>query len=85
MARIPTLVPRSLVRWLKSLFSGRLVDIVWKLLVLTTVAVAVVYMAALGGPLYVVLAGTIISVLLSDRVRRLFLDVWERDFWIWRL
>lgn len=82
MVSIPTLIPSSAVRWVKSLFSGHLLDVIWKLFVLVFVAVLVLYMGALGGPLYVVLAGTIISVLASDRVRQLFVDVWNRNFWV---
>lgn len=77
MVRVPGL-PRSTYRALRGLFSGSVLDVLWKVSI-SIGFLAVIYVLIVGANVYgALLAGAIFSSLLSDDVRKLVSDVWHR-------
>lgn len=85
MARVPTPVPKSIARSAKRLFSGTVLDVLWKLFVIAALLTAVALMAYSGGFFLAFLAGAILSALVTDDITQFVRDVWHRNFWIWRV
>jgi|APHM01.1.fsa_nt_gi hypothetical protein len=84
MARIPTPVPQSLVDWLGRVLSGSLADLLWKGLVAIVLILAVYALANLG--VFGAIVGSIIAFsLVEPRVRSILVDLWTRNFWVWRV
>jgi hypothetical protein len=81
---IPTLIPESIVRWMRAVASGPLFDTLWKMLILAAAVLVILYMFAVGGPIVGGIAGILLFVIASDRIRQLFIDIYERNFWMWR-
>lgn len=82
MVRIPTPLPRSLVKWGRALLSGALVVVLWRL-ALIAAFLFILALATAAGPSFFVatLLGLVISVLWSDNIRALVLDLWNLDFY----
>lgn len=73
-------LPESLADWARSVLAGSAGDVLWKLLMLALfVAVAVVLIVG-GGAFGAALGGILLGTLLSDDVRALVRDVWNRDW-----
>lgn len=80
---IPTPVPESIIGNLRQFFSGGVIDVLWKLLVavfLAVLAYTLLSMGLIGG----VIGGILIGALLTDDVRAFAIDLWDRNFWVWR-
>lgn len=88
MARIPTLIPESVVRGGKRLAASPLLDLLWKLFV-TVATMAVILALGAAGGVYGVVGGVIAfilaSVLLERQIREVWSDIWNRNFWVWRV
>lgn len=84
MVRIPTLIPESVADTLGSVLSGPVLEILWRLFV-GTLFVGLIYALAAMGVFGALVAGALFSTLFSDDVRALVIDVWRRDFWVWRV
>lgn len=83
MARIPTPIPKSLVRLTKRAFTGRTLDTIWKAGVLVLLfVVGLGFLAA--GPVGYLVGGIILATLLDDAVRNAVRDLWNRNFWVFR-
>lgn len=87
MARIPTLIPESVITSLRRLFAGSFGDVLWKLGVsLALVLVGYVFLSAgIWGVFGAFVGGVLISALLEDDIRDIVSDVWNRNFWVWRV
>lgn len=84
MARIPTPAPESTVERLKQTLGGRPADIVWAIfvtLVLTGIGVGLVLA---GGALGAAVGAVAIATIYNDAIREAVIDVYARDFWVWR-
>lgn len=82
---VPTPIPKSIVQWWRTFWSGALADILWKTFVVAVVG-AILYVTVQIQPGFFVLfvVGTILSVTLSDNIRAVISDIWHRNFWVWR-
>lgn len=85
MARIPTPIPQYTVNWLRRFWSGTVVDILWKTLLLLVGGALVVLALSSGVALVAAVAGIVLSFFIADDIQRLASDIWNRNFWIWRL
>lgn len=74
------LIPQSAVTWLKKFFSGTLFDIVWKSLLLVGLA-GVIYILIALGPFGAAVGGILLGTLISDEVRAIISDLWNRNFY----
>ena len=72
--------PASVVASVKSFFSGSVLDVAWKAIVLAFVAV-IVYALAMAGFIGAIIASIFVGSLLSDDVRAFINDLWHRDFY----
>lgn len=73
-------LPESVADWVRTVLSGSAGDVVWKLLMLTLfIGVAAVLLIG-GGAFGAAIGGILLGTLLSDDVRALVLDVWNRDW-----
>lgn len=84
MARIPTPIPDTAVTAVRGLFSGPVIDVLWKIGVSVVFVVFIVLLASIGGFFGPFLAATILAALLVDEIQGVVSDVWHRNFWIWR-
>lgn len=86
MARIPTPIPESVGRGIRSIFMGPVLEVAWRLLVVALLlAVAYLLVVGFGGFGAAFVAGAILSALLSENIREAVSDVWNRNFWVWRV
>ncbi len=83
MARIPTPVPKSLVKRTRRAFDGPLGDTLWKAGV-SALFLTIAYILALAGPVGLLVGGIVLGSLLDDTVRSAVSDVWNRNFWVFR-
>lgn len=83
MVKIPTPVPESVVNSVRGVFSGGIINILWKLFVVVLLVVAA-YLLALLGFFGAAIAGMLLASLISDDVRAFVSDLWNRNFWVWR-
>lgn len=84
MVKIPTLIPESFVSTLGDLFSGGVLDILWKLFVGFLLVVLILALSQLG-ILGALIGSALFGVLFQDDVRAFVVDVWRRDFWVWKV
>ena len=84
MVKIPTLIPESFVSTLGDLFSGGVFDILWKLFVGFLLVVLILALSQLG-ILGALIGSALFGVLFQDDVRAFVVDVWRRDFWVWKV
>lgn len=88
MGRIPTLIPESVVSGTKRFAASPLPDLLWKLFV-TAVTLGTILLLGAAGGIYGVIGGIIAfilaSVLLKDQIRAAWSDIWNRNFWVWRV
>lgn len=78
MVSIPLIgIPESLEEKLRGFARGTLVDVVWKLLVLSVLA-ALSLLLLSAGPYGAAVGGILLGTLLSDDVRKMVSDVWNR-------
>jgi len=80
---IPTPLPRTIVRLVKRGLRGSLGDTVWKLFVIMLLLAAGYVLASLG-VLGAAISGVILATLLTKPVRKTVLDIWNRNFWVFR-
>lgn len=73
-------IPSSLVNTARGIFSGGVVDILWKTFVLTLFAVVIVVLIVGGGAVGAALGGILLGTLLSDDVRAVVANVWNRNW-----
>lgn len=85
MARIPTLIPQHLRDWVGGLFSGPVLDVLWRLFLIALGAVVIYAMVASPYFLATFVAGIILTTFLADDIQQAALDVWNRNFWVWRV
>ncbi|PCR88692.1 hypothetical protein CP557_21935 [Natrinema ejinorense] len=83
MVSIPTPIPKTLVRVVRRGFSGSVLDILWKLGVVTVLVMAA-YALALLGVVGAAISGVILASLVTEPVRNAIRDVWNRNFWVFR-
>jgi hypothetical protein len=85
MVRIPTPIPESIVDTTKRVLSGPLLEVLWRVLVIT-VGLTVLYVLAVASSGFLIgfIAVTAISIVFSDDIRQALIDVYRRNFWIWR-
>jgi len=78
MVSIPLIgVPEYIQDKLRAFGRGTLLDLVWKLLVVAALAGMSLLLIA-AGPYGAALGGVLLGTLLSDDVRKLVSDVWNR-------
>lgn len=78
-------IPKSTVKSIGRIFSGPLLEIAWRLLVITTGLTLLYALAVSSSGFFVVfLVGTTLSIVFSDDIRQFILDVYRRNFWVWR-
>lgn len=83
MARIRTLIPETIPNTLGAIAGGAWSDTVWKILViLGTVLAAALFVAS--GPFGAAIGGILLATIFSERVRKIYGDIYRREFWIWR-
>jgi len=70
-------IPQSVKRGIGRILSGSIGSVLWKLLVLTLLAVIAIGLIALG-PVGAAIGGLFIATLLSDDVRAFVRDLWHR-------
>jgi hypothetical protein len=83
MARIPTPIPKSLVRLTRRAFSGRVLETLWKLGVLVVLVVVGLGLYA-AGTIGVLVGGVILASLITEPVQNAVSDLWNRNFWVFR-
>lgn len=82
MVSIPTPVPRSVVAWVRTLFSASATMVLWRLLLMAAFALLLLALTALGPGFFVAtVVGLVISVVWSDNIRALVLDLWHMRFY----
>lgn len=76
----------SLVRIGRGLTSGALRDVLWRLSVLV-VGLWLIYkiLAASTGVFVSAIAAAVLSMIISPTARAVARDIWNRNFWIWRV
>lgn len=84
MAREIPGVPQHVVDWSVGVFSGRFVDIIWKLLLLLVGGAVLLAMATSGVFLLTFIAGVVIAAFLADDITQTARDIWSRNWWVWR-
>jgi len=85
MARIPTLIPSSVVESVGNILSGSVADTIWKIGIATMLAVFAYVLIASLGALGGFIGAILLSALIEDDIRDIVVDIWNRDFWIWRV
>ena len=80
MVRIPTALPESLVNTASAIFSGGVVDILWKVSI-GLLFIVLIYLLAQMGVFGALVASALFSTLFSDDVRAAVIDIWHRDFY----
>lgn len=85
MASVPTPIPKYVVEWLRGFWRGTLVDVLWKSLLLVVGGALVVVALSSGMALLAAVAAIVLSLFIADDVQRLAADVWNRNFWVWRV
>lgn len=81
MVRIPTALPESLVKTVSAIFSGSVVDVLWKVSI-GVVFVVLIYLLSQMGIFGALVASALFAALFSDDVRAAVVDLWNRDFWV---
>lgn len=78
MVSIPLIgIPESLEETLRGFARGTLLDILWKLLVVGVLAVLSLLLLS-AGPYGAAVGGILLGTLLSDDVRKMVSDLWNR-------
>lgn len=73
-------VPSSAASWVRNLLAGSLGDVLWKLFVLALLSgIALLLIAGLG-PFAAAVGGILLGALISDDVRALVANVWNRNW-----
>jgi len=72
-------LPESAKEKASSLGSGSLGDVVWKLIVVALLTVASLLLLS-AGPYGAAVGGILLGTLLSDDVRKMVSDVWNRNW-----
>jgi len=80
MVRIPTALPESIVETVGSIFSGSVVDVLWKLTI-GVLFLILIYLLAQMGIFGAFVASALFTTLFNDDVRAAVIDIWNRDFW----
>ncbi|QCW05232.1 hypothetical protein [Natrinema pallidum] len=83
MVRIPTLIPKTLVRLTRQALSGTVLDTLWRLFVVALLAVAAYALASLG-MFGAAISGVILGTLVTEPAQNAVRDVWNRNFWVFR-
>lgn len=85
MVKITSPVPQYVIDWLASFWSQTLFDRLWQLFLI--VLFGTILLLALSSSIGFVTAaaGVVFSYLLADDIRQIVADVWNRDFWVWRV
>jgi len=83
MARIPTPIPESFVKSFSDLLSGTVLNVLWKVAI-SALFVVLIYLLAQMGIFGALVAGALFSSLFQDDVRAFVIDVWQREFWVFR-
>lgn len=73
-------IPTSVVTWFKQFFSGTLLDVIWKAILLVVLG-GVIYVLVALGPFGAAVGGILLGTLISDEVRAIINDLWHRNFW----
>lgn len=83
--RVPTPIPRSLVRAVTRVAQGSRVDLLWRLALLVGLVVVVYLGSVLSGSFVVAtLVGILLFAVLRDDLGQIVSDVWNREFWVWK-
>lgn len=85
MARIPTPVPKTWAKWASSTRRQSIYDLLWKALVIVVGGTLIIAALASSFILVSTLAGIILFWALSDSAGQTASDVWNRNFWVWRV
>jgi len=70
-------VPKSVAAGIRRILAGSIGDVLWKLFVLAVLLLAAAGLLAIG-PVGAAVGGIILGTLLSDDVRELVADLWNR-------
>ena len=84
MVRIPTLIPESFITSLRSVFSGGVIDILWKVSIAVLITAFAYILLAAFGVIGGFFGAILLSALIEDDIRAAVVDVWNRDFWVFR-
>ena len=85
MARIKTLIPVHWMRRLTRYWNQTLFDRIWQLF-LVIVGSILVYAALSSGAVFVTaVAGIVLSYVLADDIRATIQNIWNRQFWVWKV
>lgn len=86
MVRVPTPIPESWAEQWRSYWRQALLDKIWQFFVITVIVTFILLVVA-GGPGFLLasIIGMIISIILADDIRQTISDVWNRNFWVWRV
>ena len=80
---IRTFIPETIPKVFEALLPGSWLDTAWKLLVIVdTVIVGLLLVAS--GPFGAAIGGILIATIFSERIRQIYVDIYNREFWIWR-
>lgn len=85
MARVPTPIPETVVRGVRRFFTGPVVEVLWRGLVLSAF-VTILYVLLLMDPgiLLSFVITAVLGVVFSGYLRGIAIDVWRRDFWVFK-
>lgn len=84
MVSIPTPIPQSTATSIKHFFTGRFVEVVWRVSLLAAFLLLLYALASAGGGvLAAFVVFTLGSIVLKDEVRDMIWDIYNRDFWVW--
>lgn len=84
MVSVPTPAPESTVDRLKRTLGGRPADIVWAIFVTGLLVGLGVLLVAVGGVAGAAVGAIALASIFSEAVREAIVDVYARDFWVWR-
>lgn len=85
MTRIPTPIPQHWVGRARDLVAGSGRLTVWRLALLTVGLVAIYLMATSSVFLVSFLGATALGFIIADDLKATLVDVWNFDFWVWRV
>ncbi|SDJ33142.1 hypothetical protein SAMN05216226_102163 [Halovenus aranensis] len=77
---VPTPIPKSVVGWVRRLWTGSTALQVWRALLLV-VFVAFAGLLTAVGPLGWILGGIIVTTLVSDSIRAVVTDLWNANLY----
>lgn len=75
-----TPIPRSMGRWIVDRFTGPLGDVLWFIFLTAIIVALVVFLIAVSPVFGAIIAGSIVSMLVSDQIREWLSDAYQRRF-----